>query len=154
MRQKMDYYTADSFKEAPYTINDVVDILRAEGFPTEIMEAPEEHTVCFRLDDVPIYIHTEQIPSIIFELTFPLSPEGLPLEKRIEAAHNATRDSFLAKVFVDPEAFNGYDLVSAQTECIADTKEHITNNLDRYINILKAAMSRYVDGIRKMKEPI
>ena len=149
----MDDCTADSFKEVPYTINDVVDILRAEGFPTEIMDAPEEHTVCFRLDDVPIYVHTEQIPSIIFELTFPLSPEGLSLEKRIEAAHNATRDSFLAKVIVDPEAFDGYDLVSAQAECIAETKEHIANNLDRYINILKAAMSRYVDGIRKMKEP-
>lgn len=140
------------FKNNPYSINDVVDILRAEGFPTEIMDAPEEYTVCFRLDDVPIYVHTEQIPSIIFELTFPLSPEGLPLEKRIEAAYGVTRDSFLAKVIVDPEAFNGHDLVSAQAECIADTKEHIANNLDRYINILKAAMSRYLDGIRRTKE--
>ena len=61
---------ADSFKEVSYTINDIVEILRAEGFPTGIMEAPEEHTVCFWLDDVPIYVHTEQIPSIIFELTF------------------------------------------------------------------------------------
>ena len=150
----MEDLTATPFKEPAYTINDIVEVLRAKGFPTEIMEAPEEHTVCFRLDDVPIYVHTEQIPSIIFELTIPLSPECLPLEKRIGVAHDATRDSFLAKVIVDPEAFNGYDLVSAQAECIADTKDHIANNLDRYINILKAAMRRYLDGIRRMKETV
>lgn len=144
-------WSEESFIDIPYTINDVIDILRAEGFSPEILHAPEEDTVCFKLDGVPIYVYSGHIPSLIFELTFPLNNRKIPLDMRFKAAYDATKDSFLAKVIVYPEAYKGYDLVSAQAECIADSKGHIADNLDRYINILKAAMGRYIDNIRRLQ---
>ncbi|MBR4133964.1 MAG: hypothetical protein IKU04_05525 [Bacteroidales bacterium] len=146
-----DRLAKDMFRSKPYSAGDVVDILNENGYPAEILEPYDEQTVMFTVDDVPFLVNASQIPSLIFEFYFPLRQVKLSLDSVVRAAHDATRDSFLAKVLVDPGQRPGEYVFFSQAECIADTSAHLRNNIDRYIDIVMAAAHRFLDNIHRME---
>lgn len=143
-----DDWPDDYFKKEPYTINDVIDILRAKGYQAEILKPREEQTICFKVDDVPFYIEMYHLPSLSFELDLPIRHKEMPLDKIVQIAHDTTRDSFLAKVLVFPDEDRDYDAISFHAECIIDSRKHLRDNMERYINILIATASRFFDNIK------
>lgn len=139
----------DMFRSKPYSAEDVVDILNENGYPAAILEPYDEQTVMFTVDDVPFLVNASQIPSLIFEFYFPLRQVKLSLDSVVRAAHDATRDSFLAKVLVEPGQRPGEYVFFSQAECIADSSAHLRNNIDRYIDIVMAAAHRFLGNLHR-----
>ena len=142
----------DSFRRKPYTIDDVVDILREKGYETEILVPAEEQTVCFKMDGVPFYVETLHIPSLIFALDLPIRRGGLTFDKVVQAAYAATTESFLAKIMVFPIEDKNYDCATFNAECIIDTKRNLRDNVDRYIDILMSTARRFFEYVQKQSD--